>query len=174
MIGHNVRNAQCFSVGQTLYINPESTARSSSAMATGSISHDNGVEMDFQQTNSPRPTAGQNPAPPPAGSLTNAHPGRHHPRTPQGPGHLPQRTLQSVASLYERQPKAGRFSALDPARKINFIASVTGVPYRTIKEFSDRPGELGLVMGRGLSTEPWLGATVLRYRVVDNDNRYWV
>ena len=64
---------------------------------------------------------------------------------------IPQRTIQSVASLFERQPKAGRFSALDVAQKINYIADVTAVPYRTMKEFSDRPGTLGLMMGRGLS-----------------------
>ena len=64
---------------------------------------------------------------------------------------IPPRTLQSVAALYERRPKAGRFSALDVARKLNFIAEVTAVPYRTMKEYSDRPGELGLLMARGLS-----------------------
>ncbi len=64
---------------------------------------------------------------------------------------IPQRTIQSVASLFERQPAAGRFSALNVAQKLNFIAEVTAVPYRTMKEFSDRPGTLGLMMGRGLS-----------------------
>lgn len=64
---------------------------------------------------------------------------------------IPQRTMQSVAMLFERRPAAGRFSALDVAQKLNFIAEVTGVPYRTMKEFSDRPGTLGLMMGRGLS-----------------------
>jgi hypothetical protein len=64
---------------------------------------------------------------------------------------IPQRTMQSVASLFERRPKAGRFSALDVAQKLNFIAEVTAVPYRTMKEFSDRPGTLGLMMGRELS-----------------------
>ena len=64
---------------------------------------------------------------------------------------IPQRTMQTVASLFERRPKAGRFSALDVAQKLNFIAEVTAVPYRTMKEFSDRPGELGLMMGRALS-----------------------
>ncbi len=64
---------------------------------------------------------------------------------------IPQRTLQSVASLFERLPKSGRFSALDVAQKLNFIAEVTAVPYRTMKEFSDRPGDLGLMMARGLS-----------------------
>jgi hypothetical protein len=64
---------------------------------------------------------------------------------------IPQRTLQAVASIHERNPKAGRFGALDPAQKLNFIAEVTAVPYRTMKEFSDRPGDLGLMMARGLS-----------------------
>jgi hypothetical protein len=66
-------------------------------------------------------------------------------------GIIPPRTLQSVTLLYERQPGSGRFSALDVAQKLNFIAEVTAVPYRTMKEFSDRPGTLGLMMGRGLS-----------------------
>jgi hypothetical protein len=64
---------------------------------------------------------------------------------------IPQRTMQSVALLFERKPASGRFSALDVAQKLNFIAEVTAVPYRTMKEFSDRPGDLGLMMGRGLS-----------------------
>lgn len=64
---------------------------------------------------------------------------------------IPQRTIQSVAALFERRPKSGRFSALDVAQKLNFIAEVTAVPYRTMKQFSDQPGTLGLMMGRGLS-----------------------
>ncbi len=64
---------------------------------------------------------------------------------------IPQRTLQSVAALFERRPKSGRFSTLNAAQKINFIAEVTAVPYRTMKEFSDSPGTLGLMMARGLS-----------------------
>jgi hypothetical protein len=58
--------------------------------------------------------------------------------------------MQSVAVLFERQPNSGRFSALNVAQN-NFIADVTAVPYRTMREFSDRPGILGLMMGRGLS-----------------------
>jgi hypothetical protein len=64
---------------------------------------------------------------------------------------IPPRTLQAVMSLHDRNPKSVRFNALDPARKLNYIAEVTAVPYRTMKEFSDRPGELGLMMARGLS-----------------------
>ena len=42
-------------------------------------------------------------------------------------------------------------SALDVAKKLNFIAEVTAVPYRTMQEFGDRPGELRLMMGKGLA-----------------------
>jgi hypothetical protein len=64
---------------------------------------------------------------------------------------IPKRTLEAVAALFERQPAAGRFSALNVAQKLNYIAEVTAVPYRTMKEFSDNPGTLGLMMGRELS-----------------------
>lgn len=64
---------------------------------------------------------------------------------------IPQRTMQSVAALFEKRPNAGRFSALDVAQKLNFIAEVTAIPYRTMKEYSDQPGTLGLMMGRGLA-----------------------
>jgi hypothetical protein len=64
---------------------------------------------------------------------------------------IPQRTIQAVASLFERRPKAGRFSALDVAQKLNFIAEVTEVPYRTMKQYSDQPSTLALMMGRGLA-----------------------
>ena len=37
-------------------------------------------------------------------------------------GIIPQRTIQSVALLFERQPNSGRFSALKVAQKLNFIA----------------------------------------------------
>ncbi len=64
---------------------------------------------------------------------------------------IPKRTLESVAILHDRQPNAGRFASLDVARKLNFIAEVTEIPYRTMKEHADRPGTLGLMMGRGIS-----------------------
>jgi hypothetical protein len=66
-------------------------------------------------------------------------------------GIVPVRTVQAVAVLYERRPRAGKFSALDVAGKLNVIAEVTAVPYRTMREYSDRPGELGLLMGKGLA-----------------------
>jgi hypothetical protein len=66
-------------------------------------------------------------------------------------GVVPVRTLQAVAALFERRPSAGRFSALGVAEKLNVIAEITAVPYRTMREYSDRPGELGLIMGKGLA-----------------------
>ena len=54
-------------------------------------------------------------------------------------------------ALFERKPRAGKFSALDIAEKLNVIAEITAVPYRTMREYSDRPGELGLLMGKGLA-----------------------
>jgi hypothetical protein len=113
----------------------------------------NGVEMDFQDHElTGVPPAGKAPAP-----STSTVPSRVLTAGDIAPEHhkvlgiIPQRTMQSVTALYERQPKAGRFSALDVAQKLNFIATATGVPYRMMKEFSDRPGELGLMMGRGLA-----------------------
>ena len=67
---------------------------------------------------------------------------------------IPVRTLQTIAGLYKRQPKAGRFSAPGVAQKLNYIAAVTAIHYRTMKQFSDSPGELGLMMARGLSVRP--------------------
>ena len=66
-------------------------------------------------------------------------------------GIVPVRTLQAVAALFERRPGAGKFSALDVAGKLNAIAEITAVPYRTMREYSDRPGELVLLMGKGLA-----------------------
>jgi hypothetical protein len=31
------------------------------------------------------------------------------------------------------------------------VAAITGVPYRMMLHYSDRPGELGLLMGKGLA-----------------------
>jgi hypothetical protein len=66
-------------------------------------------------------------------------------------GIVPVRTLQAVAVLFERRPRAVKFSALGVAEKLNVIAEITAVPYRTMREYSDRPGELGLLMGKGLA-----------------------
>jgi len=64
---------------------------------------------------------------------------------------VPVRTVQAVAALYERRNRPKRFDALGTAEKLNFIAEITAVPYRTMRECRDRPGELGLMMGKGLA-----------------------
>lgn len=113
----------------------------------------NGVEMDFRSGElTATPPQEKSPAAAVAASLSRVL--TIDDITPEHRKVLaiiPQRTIQSVAALFERQPTSGRFSALDVAQKLNFIADVTAVPYRTMKEFSDRPGILGLMMGRGLS-----------------------
>jgi hypothetical protein len=145
-----------FSVGQTVY----HTSRKHSGKVlecagdTVYLVQANGVEIEFRTvelTATPPPEKG-----PPATAatnlsriLTNSEITPEHQRVL---GVIPQRTMQSVAAIYERKPKAGRFSALGVAEKLNFIEDVTKVPYRTMKQYSDRPGELGLMMGRGLST----------------------
>ena len=35
--------------------------------------------------------------------------------------------------------------------KLNIIAEITAVPYCTMQDHSDRPGELGLLRGKGLA-----------------------
>ena len=145
-----------FTVGQTVY---HRTGKHSGTVLecdgdTVYLVQPNGVEIDFR-------TSELTATPPPgrtAPASVAANLSRVLTINDITPEHrkvlaiIPQRTLQSVASLFERRPKAGRFSALDVAQKLNFIAEVTAVPYRTMKEFSDRPGELGLLMARGLST----------------------
>jgi hypothetical protein len=64
---------------------------------------------------------------------------------------VPVRTLRAVAAVFERRPKAGKFNALGVAEKLNVIAEITAVPYRTMRDYSDRPGELALRMGKGLA-----------------------
>ena len=66
-------------------------------------------------------------------------------------GIVPMRTVKAVAALFERTPRAGRFSALGAADNQNVITKLTAVPYRTMREYSDRPSELGLLMGKGLA-----------------------
>jgi hypothetical protein len=66
-------------------------------------------------------------------------------------GIVPARMLQAVALVFERRSKAGKFGALDVAEKLNVITEITAVPYRTMRQYCDRPGELGLLMGKGLA-----------------------
>jgi hypothetical protein len=144
-----------FSIGQTVY---HKTGKHSGSVQecdgdTVYLVQANGVEIEFPAHEL---TAA---APPQKVAMAGSRDNLSRTLTPADitPEHervlsiIPQRTLQAVALLFERQPKAGRFSALDVARKLNFIADITAVPYRTMKQFSDRPGELGLMMGRGLS-----------------------
>jgi hypothetical protein len=144
-----------FSVGQTVY---HKAGKYSGTVLecdgdTVYFVQTNGVEMDF-------PASELTATPPPEKSPAAAAPNKLSrvltieditPEHRRVLAIIPQRTIQSVASLFERKLGAGRFSDLDPAQKLNFIAEVTAVPYRTKKEFSDRPGTLGLMMGRGLS-----------------------
>jgi hypothetical protein len=64
---------------------------------------------------------------------------------------VPVRTIQAVAVLFERKPGAGKFGALDTAQKLNAITAFTTVPYRVMRQYIGNPGELGLVMGKGLA-----------------------
>ncbi len=118
------------------------------------IAQDNGVELDFRASDltvTPPPSAkaarsGAYVMPSrilTAGDITPEH--------SRVLGIVPLRTLQAIAALFERRPKARKFSALDVAEKLNVIAEITAVPYRTMREYSDRPGELGLLMGKGLA-----------------------
>ena len=124
------------------------------------IAQDNGVEVDFR--------ASDLLATPPAGAKAsetglNTRGGAARPaayvmpnRTLHSdditPEHVrvlsivPVRALQAVAALFERRTSnTGEDSArLTSPRKLNVIAAITAVPYRTTCESSDRqPGELG-------------------------------
>jgi hypothetical protein len=121
------------------------------------IVQDNGSELDFPEAElraAPPAGASRSPAPQPAGY---APPPRILVAADITPEHskvlgvVPVRTVQAVAALYERRPGARKFSALDVAGKLNVIAEITAVPYRTMRECRDRPGELGLLMGKGLA-----------------------
>ena len=129
------------------------------------IAQDNGAELDFRAsdlTATPPPGAKAAGAKlkdsreaaksvayvTPSRSLTSGDITPEHVRVL---GIVPVRTLQAVAALFERRSRAGKFSALDVAGKLNVIAEITAVPYRTMREYSDRPGELGLLMGKGLA-----------------------
>ena len=133
------------------------------------IAQDNGAELDFRESDLSATPPGEGAGaklreslaatgsggfgpnafgPVPARALT---PGEITPEHARVLEVVPLRTVRAVAALFERRPKAGRFSALDVAGKLNVIAEVTAVPYRTMREYRDRPGELGLLMGKGLA-----------------------
>jgi hypothetical protein len=125
------------------------------------VRQDNGAEMDFPASD----LTGEPPSAGPAGhhaatvaqGAARALPARVLTPRDITPAHthvlsvIPVRTLQAVAAVYERGAGAGRFSALDPAGKLNAVAQITCVPYRVMQQYSDRPGELGLLMGKGLA-----------------------
>jgi hypothetical protein len=124
------------------------------------IAQDNGAELDFRSsdlTATPPPGAkayGSRDAARSAGYVMPNRSLRAGDITPEHVrvlGIVPVRTLQAVAAVFERRPGAGKFSALDVAGKLNVIAEITAVPYRTMREYSDRSGELGLMMGKGLA-----------------------
>jgi hypothetical protein len=126
------------------------------------IAQDNGVEVDFRASDlTAKAPDGATPArilergeAPGAASLVPVRTLTPRDITPEHLNVLdsvPVRTLQAIAAVYERKKGAGKFSALDAAAKLNAIADITDVPYRTMRGYLGRPGELGLVMGKGLA-----------------------
>lgn len=156
-----------FSVGQKVW--HRDGKRSGTVLECGGgrvfIEQANGSELDFP--------ASELTATPPSGSQTSAPTPRDGGAAPARAGYvmpdrtliaaditpehaevlaiIPVRTVQAVATVYERRQGARKFSALDVAGKLNVIAEITAVPYRTMREYRDRPGELGLRMGKGLA-----------------------
>jgi len=125
------------------------------------IEQDNGAELDFRASDltAERPAGADAAAPKPRGAAKPPAPATlTRTLTPRDitPDHtrtlaaIPVRVLHAVAALYEARG-TGRFSALDTAGKLNVIAEITALPYRTMQQYSDRPGELGLLMGKGLA-----------------------
>ena len=133
------------------------------------ITQDNGAELDFHAGDlSAAPPSGLTPAaaareraaPNPVPALAQHRTLTARDITPEHVrvlGIVPVRTLRAVAALFERAPNAGKFSALDVAGKLNAVAAITAIPYRTMREYSDRPGELGLLMGKGLADRSGAG-----------------
>jgi len=156
-----------FSVGQRVWL--RDGQRSGTVLECSGdrvyIEQDNGAELDFRASDltAERPTCADAPEAKSkdrlgaAKSAGQATPSRKLAPRDISPEHVrvlgvvPVRTLQAVAAVFERRPGAGKFSALDTAGKLNVIAEVTAVPYRVMLRYSDRPGELSLLMGKGLA-----------------------
>ena len=157
-----------FSVGQKVWL--RDGRRSGTVLECSGervyIEQDNGAELDFRASDltAERPTGADAPGAKLSDSLGVAAKSAKEATssrklTPRDitPDHVrvlgvvPVRTLQAVAAVFERRPGAGKFSALDTAAKLNVIAEITAVPYRTMQRYSDRPGELSLLMGKGLA-----------------------
>ncbi len=156
-------NPSTFSVGQKVW--HRNGQRSGTVMECDGdrvfITQDNGAELDFPASDltaappSVKPTATASLAA--AQSPSYVAPNRTLTPRDITPEHgrvlasIPIRTVRAVAVLFERRPGAGKFIALDTAAKLNAITQITAVPYRTMREYSDRPGELSLLMGKGLA-----------------------
>ncbi len=144
-----------FAIGQTVYhktTQHSGVVEESDATVTY-LRQPNGVEIDFPTkdlTATPPATAG---AAPPAAAATTRTVSRRDitPEHEKVLSIVPTRTLQAVAALWERQPKAKRFSTLNPAQKLNYIADVTEIPYKTMRLHIGEPSHLGLLMARGLA-----------------------
>jgi hypothetical protein len=129
------------------------------------IVQDNGAELDYPASEliatppaAAQASGGELKARPRAGSSAAYRvPGRTLKTGDITPEHMrvlgivPVRMLQAVAGVFDRRSGAGTFGALDVAGKLNVITEITAVPYRTMREYCDRPGELGLLMGKGLA-----------------------
>jgi hypothetical protein len=124
------------------------------------IEQDNGAELDFSAadlTTTPPASAVRSAKAEPPSQPYYAMPNRVLSAADITPEHaavlaiVPVRTVQAVAALYEKRPGGRKFSALTVAEKINLITEITAIPYRTMREYRDRPGELGLMMGKGLA-----------------------
>ena len=123
------------------------------------IAQENGAELEFgtSELTATQPAEKAPSFRPKAGAVDYATPNRTLTAGDVTPEHVrvlgvvPLRTIRAVAALFESRPRAGRFSALGVAEKLNVITEITAIPYRTMREYSDRPGELGLLMGKGLA-----------------------
>jgi hypothetical protein len=127
------------------------------------IEQDNGAELDFRArdltatppANTKPPAMPQATGTPQAGGWLQPHraliAADITPEHGRVLGLVPPRTVQAVAALYEKRNPGRRFSALDVAGKLNAISEITAVPYRTMRDYADRPGEMGLLMGKGLA-----------------------
>ena len=65
-------------------------------------------------------------------------------------GLVPMRTVQAVARCMSAGP-AGGVPCARCRGEAERDREITSVPYRTMREYSDRPGEMGLLMGKGLA-----------------------
>lgn len=146
-----------FDIGQTVYhkIGKYSGIVQECNSEVTYLLQENGVEIDFQT----RDLTAVPPISKPDAAvmnrvLTMKDIGQEHHKVLSI---IPMRTLQAVATLWERDPANGRFSTLNVAEKLNYIAEVTEVPYRVMRQHTGEPSHLGLLMSRGLAGHPAMG-----------------